>query len=176
MDTHKHVVTQRTYYFGYLLMSVFQSCEITYCLVESTLTGTLYFILHVILFMKCDYAVGRDDKKVWCGLMSAFWKVKINSALRFPQIAACSHSLCEFFLMFYVSCFDVRENWKSGVYFHVPEQESQLVASYEWTPKAIWYVEVTCYIADREKSSPGREKPYIQWTSFYHSPSFYGSK
>lgn len=44
-------------------MLVFQPNEVKYCFVESTLTGTRYFILPVILFIKCGYAVRRDDEK-----------------------------------------------------------------------------------------------------------------
>ena len=59
-DLGKHAVTMELL-FGYLLMLVFWSYEVLHCLVESTLTGTLYFLFHVIPFIKC--AVGRNAGK-----------------------------------------------------------------------------------------------------------------
>lgn len=94
-------------------MLVFWSYEIIHHLVESALTGTLYFILHAISFMKCGYEVGRDDEKVWCGLMSAFWEVKIDSAQKISPDGSLFSFPLWFFLTVYVLfwCGDEQEVW-----------------------------------------------------------------
>lgn len=81
MDTQKHVVAKME-----LLqlsandgISVLNSHMLS---MEWTLTETLHFILHVISLIKGSF-VGRElMKKVRDRLMSAFWKVKIESALK----------------------------------------------------------------------------------------------
>lgn len=76
IDLRKHAVTMKLL-LGYLLVFY----EVLHCLVESTLTGTFYFLFHVIPFIKC--AVGREMlEKVRYTSMSAIWKVKIDSALK----------------------------------------------------------------------------------------------
>lgn len=60
IDLRKHAVTMKLL-LGYLLTLVFY--EVLHCLVESTLTGTFYFLFHVIPFIKC--AVGREMWKRW---------------------------------------------------------------------------------------------------------------
>lgn len=132
-DLQTRAVT-RQLLLGYLLTLVFWSYEVLRWVVESTLTRTLYFLFHVILFIKCGYAGwgGEMLEKVRCSLMSAFWKVKIDSTLKInprEQTVSISSEFLPISILFWFG-----EELASLMFIFVSEQEAQLVAShgYAW--------------------------------------------
>lgn len=91
---------------------MFQTYEVIHCLVESTLNGMLYFILHVMPFINCGYGRREMMKKLRHSLKSAFWKVRIDSAFMvYPR----DHSVPVFSVnscWYHISSLDLGKNWQ----------------------------------------------------------------